>query len=144
MVSTNVNHVLFYFIVINAVYFSLAMRIIAEHKLIIMGQKDVTAYGNVREFGNLIFLSQDHILEDFEYAMDTPVFFRCMRLPIVVEMTDSSGNRTETADYGGPNMAAITTMLDKFVFHDYNNYLVREKWLIQCTGDWEKDLRKEG
>ena len=98
-----------------------AMSLISDHKLKTMVFSDQQASDDPIRCGNIVEVREENILEDFDSALQKPIFDLHANKPLVIvtkfqEETANLRNR-EVIDYGGPKIHAVTTMLDKFVYH---------------------------
>lgn len=132
----------------------LAMTIIAEHKEDVMAFSDARASSDPRECGNVIEVREERADEDFEFSMQTPHFDKNVRKPIVIRTNYNTGEDgaprklREVQDWGGPRIAAVTSMLDKFVYPRLKQLtasgLVHTPVFGFSDADWERDLITSG
>jgi hypothetical protein len=128
------------------------MRLIAEHKtdIMVFTEEDAQLIPDV--FGNVIQLREDNVTEDFNYALQTPNFEKKSRNPIAIEMffNNGSGERKqrEVVDHGGPKMAAVTTMLEKFAYPRLKQLSANGTVISPTFGfspdDWNTELLVSG
>lgn len=132
----------------------LAMRLITDHKAEMMMFTDEKAFDNPDGCGNVIEVRENNITEDFDYAIQTPYFDKNVRKPIVIRtfynpQENGVGRRPrEVKDYGGPKIAAVTMMLDQFVYPRLKELSSSGKVISPVFGmspdDWKRDLITSG
>ena len=128
------------------------MRLIAEHKTDIMMFTDDDAQLNPDVFGNVIQLREENVTEDFNYALQIPNFDKKSRNPIVIEMFFNNGSvenkQREVVDHGGPKMAAVNRMLEKFAYPRLKQLSANETVISPTFGfspdDWKNELLVAG
>lgn len=105
-------------------YIFSAARFISNHKSSRMAFSDERAYEEPHQFGNIIEVREKNIVEDFDSALQQPLFDLKASRPLVVitkyVVEGEDPRQREVVDYGGPKIHACTTMLDNFVYHRLN------------------------